>query len=279
MAHQISIPPNLQDDRFRFCILGVQNKHPIEKNWPSRGYRYNAPELLRALEAGHNYGVICGTGGLVVIDFDDLDFCKSAGLRLIPTFATMSPTRKGPHFYYLVNDDNPKGFFVDSPDGRRLADIQGIGKCVVGPGCVHPKYPDGPPYQVVWDRPFETVPLQWLRWVFKDYIREQPVAIRRTGKRYDGREQIDFSRIRISDLLSRYGGIDRIKWSGGLRRGKCRCPLGHDSQGGACFSFDDAKGVWHCFHCEESGNAVQLAMKLTGLEFKQILEMVKEGQL
>ena len=77
------------------------------------------------------------------------------------------------------------------------------------------------------------------------------------------------SSIRLSDVLQRYG-MD-------ISRNPTQC-LWHHSKGGRCFSFDDVKGVWHCFHCCKSGNVFQFIMEQEGCDFgtakRKVGEMV-----
>ena len=66
------------------------------------------------------------------------------------------------------------------------------------------------------------------------------------------------SSVRLSYVLQRYG-MD-------VSRNPTQC-LWHSSKGGRCFSFDDVKGVWYCFHCCKSGNVFQFIMEQEGCDF------------
>ena len=62
----------------------------------------------------------------------------------------------------------------------------------------------------------------------------------------------------LSDVLRKYG-MD-------VSQNPTKC-LWHDSRGGRCFSFDDSKGVWHCFHCDKSGNLFGFIMEQEQCDF------------
>lgn len=64
--------------------------------------------------------------------------------------------------------------------------------------------------------------------------------------------------VKLSDVLRTYG-VD-------VSSSRTGC-LWHDSKSKTCFSFDDAKGLWHCFHCEKSGNIFQLIIEQEGCDF------------
>ena len=51
-----------------------------------------------------------------------------------------------------------------------------------------------------------------------------------------------------------------------INKNPTRCPF-HDSKGGKCFSFNDK--VWHCFHCNQSGDAITLYQLIHKTDFKK----------
>jgi len=64
----------------------------------------------------------------------------------------------------------------------------------------------------------------------------------------------------ISDVLEKLG-IDRG------RNNLTNCPFCYEQQTTPARTFSYATFVWHCFRCEERGNAFQLVMKLRGINF------------
>ena len=68
---------------------------------------------------------------------------------------------------------------------------------------------------------------------------------------YDSELKRIKERVLLSKLLKSYG-LD-------TSRNPTRC-LWHE-KGARCFSFDDRKGLWNCFHCGRSGNVFQFIME------------------
>ena len=78
------------------------------------------------------------------------------------------------------------------------------------------------------------------------------------------------------DTIKRSIGIkDVIQQLGGLGlEGKLQgnCPTGHDSKGGQCFSINAKGNYYHCFHCGEGGDIIDLVRLV---EKKNFVEAVK----
>lgn len=76
--------------------------------------------------------------------------------------------------------------------------------------------------------------------------------------------------VKMSDVLRKYG-IDTTK-------NITMCPMGHASQGGKCLSFDDAKGLCHCFHagCTLEGDVITVIEKREGLSFIDACRYLKD---
>ena len=67
------IPVQLQKEEFRFVKIERNTKKPIGYDWTTKNYKFNDQNLLDWLKIeGNSYGVVCGFGGLIVLDFDDL---------------------------------------------------------------------------------------------------------------------------------------------------------------------------------------------------------------
>ena len=103
----MEIPKQLQREEFRFIPL--EGKIPKVKNWTEFNFTWDHPYIQNHIENGGNYGVVCGYGGLVVID---VDFPKDPklipnfervvqeiGNRFPPTF-TVKTGGGGYHFYF-----------------------------------------------------------------------------------------------------------------------------------------------------------------------------------
>ena len=74
------------------------------------------------------------------------------------------------------------------------------------------------------------------------------------------------SRVDIVELVSAYGV--RLRRSGSEYKGLC--PF-HDEKT-ASFMVDPIKGVFHCFGCQKSGNAITFVMEKDGLTFKEAVQ-------
>ena len=74
------------------------------------------------------------------------------------------------------------------------------------------------------------------------------------------------SRVDIVDLVSSYGV--ELRRSGSEYKGLC--PFHNEKT--ASFMVDPVKGVYHCFGCQKSGNAITFVMEKEGLTFKDSVQ-------
>ena len=87
---------------------------------------------------------------------------------------------------------------------------------------------------------------------------------------------VDLRQARVEIRLSRVLGL--LGWRQRERRGeqvRGACPLhGSTSPRSRSFSAQLGRGVWHCFRCGASGNALELWAKVTGQKLYQaVLEL------
>lgn len=250
------IPKQLVNQRF---IKVDNNKRPFEDNWQIfANYSYNDLEFNSWLKNNNRYGVLTGINNLIVIDFDD-ESLQNEVLGLLPDTFTVKTARKGLfHLYFFT--DNPESWKCLDKDKNTLCDIQGKGKQVVGANTI---IPDGRKYELVKDIDIAFISMNQLhkildRYDFKKSIELlSNIKLTGTSSKDDSVDKIKSS-FKISDLLSDKG-ISTSKNPTG-------CPL-HSSKGGKCFSFDDSRGIWHCFHCEESGDVLTLYQKVHNKSF------------
>jgi DNA primase len=82
---------------------------------------------------------------------------------------------------------------------------------------------------------------------------------------------IDFRQLRL--LVPIRDVLDLLGWQPRTRRGaqlRGPCPLhGSRSPASRCFAVHAGKGVYHCFHCGASGNALDLYAAATGAPLYQ----------
>lgn len=260
------IPAQLHNQRF---IKVDDSKRPIEKAWQQIGganYSITDQDFIKWVEDNKRYGVLCGyPNNLVVIDFDD-EITQREVLEegiLPPTF-TQKTARKGLlHLFYYVDDPTP--WKLMDKEKNTLADIQGTGKQVIGPGT---RIADGREYKVVNDIPIATISTTLLHKVLDkfDYNKVQEKLQEVT----DGLTLSDFEKsfgddkalaevrrqLKINDIL-RDASIP-------TSRNPTKCPF-HSSKGGKCLSFSNERGIWNCFHCSEHGTAIDLWMKINNV--------------
>jgi len=233
----IVIPKQLQKPQFRFYLCGYNNtdwaKRAIEKRWTTdNNYQYNDPRLLNH---NGNYGVVCGIGRLVVLDFDDLDYYNEVKGKLPETFTVLSARRGLPHMYYYYLNDMVRKLSVRDDKERTLLDIQAAGSGVVGPGSRYGyKF-----YRVDKNLPiaylsqadimdiFKVVPKHHTarRISFSHFAKEQPEKIKRTIE------------VLTSNKIERT--MDR----------HFRCALHEMSGNGNLYVMDD--GAVYCFHTQK----------------------------
>jgi len=123
----------LDRNDFRFLRIKPQDKRPVDE-WRKNNFSVSDKTLQDWIENGGNYGILCGEGGLLVIDIDNEKYVKEIKERLPRTFTIK--TAKGYHFYYICPDFEKK--IILKKDGEHVGECQWKGQYVVAPGSVHP---------------------------------------------------------------------------------------------------------------------------------------------
>ncbi len=78
------------------------------------------------------------------------------------------------------------------------------------------------------------------------------------------------SRIDLADLIASYGVS--IRTAGSSK--KACCPFHHEKT--PSFHINEAKGYYHCFGCQESGDAISFVMKMESISFVEAVEKLAE---
>ena len=242
------IPKQLQGPNFRFIKVG-DNKAPIEKNWTSTtNYQYNDSEFSEWVNTNKRYGVACGFGDLIVIDFDNKDIQDKLFNELPQTFTVKTAGKGLNHLYYIIKGtkkaSNNKGFRVKDINKDTLCDVQGQGTQVIGPNST---LANGKSYEIVRDIPITKIYMTDIEKLFKPWTKAEK-QIEKSSEGLTGLRAEIAKKVTIRQLLNNYK----------INTGKnpTDCPLGHDSHGGMCFSY--TKELWNCFHCGKAGTAVEL---------------------
>lgn len=255
----IDMPKQLMNPEFRF--IRTNGKIPIDTNWQdTNNYSYDSPILSNHINSKKSYGIATGYGNLVVVDLDNALVNQTIIQgKLFPETFTIKTAGKGlNHFYFYVDD--PQSFKIMDENKITIADIQGKGKQVIGPGTII----NGKSYEVVNDVPIVTTNIQFLRDMLSKF---GPITQKEKKENWQQimpqREQdntVDEIKRRqsISGLLLE-NGID-------ISVNPTRCPL-HTSMKGKCLSFDDNKGLWKCFHCDKGGDVINLYQLIDNSDF------------
>jgi len=141
------IPQRLQKEGINYVLLEKGGKKPFQMGWQKKEIPFNDPELTKHVESGGNYGVMGGgKAGLILVDFDSKEV-QDELLEKLPKTFTVKTGSGLLHLYYFSNKFD--SFKIFNEDMDTLADIQGQGKQVVGPGSIHP---NGNEYELIEDR-------------------------------------------------------------------------------------------------------------------------------
>jgi len=253
------IPNQLKRKGFKFVLLRYKDKIPIEKEWQTiRNYDYDSPALLLHLETGNNYGIATGYGNLIVVDFDNKDIQDKLKDKMPPTFTVM--TGRGLfHKYYIT--DKAETIKVMDNLGNTLIDVQGKGKQIVASGSTHP---NGLKYEVVEDLPIADLSIGELKGILYPYLMDK-IKSKSNLNMDEGIYNKDTiitelkAKIKISTLIKQAGIDTSIN--------PTTCPL-HESKRGKCLSFNDERGLWHCFHCLHGGDIIKWMVDVNHLDFR-----------
>jgi len=295
------IPPQLHNPDFKFILVKDKDKRPLENYWqcstlkaaidnweseksdankkgdkftkekPSRltQYRFDDQVLINHIKNGGNYGIICGAGGLIVADIDNI----TEDMEFPKTF-TVDTVSGGKHLYILCHDIKKK--IILETDGIHIGEIQAGGNTqVIGPGCRAKSKKDGEikEYVVSDESPFIELSLEQLKDIFGKYFKNQDKA---NGKQayQDSKYELD-----VEKVISLSG----FKKKGSEYEGKH--PV-HGSTGGHNFSVNTQKNAWHCFRHGCGGGILELislvegittcGSKLTSKEFNLVLEIASK---
>lgn len=264
------IPAQLRNTDFRFIKVEKGGKRPIEKDWTHKNYSFCDHRLLDWIAEGGNYGVLGGYGNLAIIDFDDEEAMKKVLSDFPLTFTAKSGGRGMPHVYVVLEKEIPK-YPIKNAEKKTLVDVQAMGAQVVGPGS---RLSSGGVYGIVHDVAIKTITVQELQAYLKPLgvdvnapeLKPKTMHFPKLAPQEGVVGEIKRN-VRISSVLSTLGCDVRCR--------PTMCPLGHPSSGGKCFSFDDGKGLGHCFNCGWGGDVIKLVMDAKHLDFKEAIQWLK----
>ena len=259
----VEIPDELKKEEFAFVLVEPRGKKAVEIGWTTKIHRFDDPILLSHLARGGNYGVLCGYNNLVVVDFDDTDVQAEVCQNLPDTLTILTGSGKL-HKYFHCDIITP--FNVNNSAGERVADIQGKGRQVIAPNSIHP---NGNIYSIVDASPIANIEYAELKALFTRWDVDAP-----KDKEWS---QIKSAPSPILELIKAKLPVSQLLQSYNIpiSRNPTTCPL-HSSKGGKCLSFDDLKGLWHCFHCNKGGSVFDLYMLKEGEDFNKTAKALAE---
>lgn len=260
------IPWQLREPGFRHVPILNGHKKPEGKKWSTEAnYPYNHPVIAGYLAEGHNYGVLTGISGLVVLDVDDIARLEALGIiEKLPKTLTVRTGRGGLHFYLLCKDLKEKIILEDPElkdsegDPLHLGELQALGQQVVGPGSIHP---NGNRYEIIKDAPIATTAKEDLLQVLSPL---RQVSTQEAEEKREARRRKSGGSF-IGDSIP----IESICWpkhvkerAGSEVRGSH--PL-HGSESGRNFAVNTSKNCWHCFRHKCGGGPLEWIAVMKGI--------------
>lgn len=250
-----NIPNQLASCQF----IKTLEKVPIEEKWQlTNNYSFDK------FKPGSTYGVATGFSKLVVVDCDK-QYIQDKLLEIEEfrnTFTVRTATKKLYHFYFKVDIENPKSFFIDNNHSERVIDVQAKGKMVIGPNST---LKSGESYTIVNDCEILEIPYQFLKTILTNIDSELLIGEKADKKPDQVYFDFDDIAVQIKEKISVKQVLEHLKVP--TLTNPTMCPLGHSSEGGKCFSY--SQHVWYCFHCHQSGNIFHLYQKSNKITFAE----------
>lgn len=245
------IPKQLQSNQFRFIKI-ADDKRAIEKSWGKvNNYLYNDENFLRYINENKRYGVVCGLGNLLVIDFDSQELQDHLTDLFPETFTTKTANKQLYHLYFIA--DFPETIRVNNIEKKRVADVQGNGTYVVAPGTI---LSNGKQYEIIKDVDIAKISIDTIKKIFRPWLSIDKIRERSDTQIKDPEIKNITKKLKVPELLSR--------WGISINKNPTDCPF-HSSTGGKCLSFTEE--LWYCFHCGKGGSVIQLVMEKEGIDF------------
>ncbi len=260
------IPWQLRRPEFRLAPIWSGQKRPFEAGWTKdRNYQFDDPIFLAYLEAGHNYGILTGIGGLIVFDGDQWDRLVELGItdRMPATF-TVRTGGGGIHRYYICPDlvDTLKLFDKELRDEKgnplHLGEVQALGAQVVGAGSLHPSMRR---YQVEADLPIAEISKDDLLNLLKaDVLFNWSNGSKAKASRVRRASHFDdpFEGVSVEDVLHPIKAVRR----GDVLQGEH--PV-HRAKHGSNLMIDTRRNIWYCWRCGSGGGPALATAVAAGL--------------
>lgn len=256
----IEIPLPLKNPAHRFYLIKKNKKVPSQKGWTkTMNYDYDNIVLRTHIGNGKNYGLVCGYGNIIVIDFDSQEYYDKIKDKLPETFTVITAGKQLPHLYYRLTgvDYKIKKMMVDDEQGNRLCDIQTSGCGVVAPG------------SKIGERFYEPNK-KWITAISLDKIKEVfELDDPEEKKEFVGEHKTDNAKKDIALAVLHVCDI-RIRVDGNMK-----CPF-HPMTGTGNLSILDS-GMIYCFHERTQWWSDQFLSQYKNIslnEAKQIIDLI-----
>jgi hypothetical protein len=238
------IPPQLHNDRIKFCKVRKGTKKPFEKDWTNKPYSYQEIEDYLKNE-NEQYGVLCGYGDLAVIDADNQAF-QIAVENMFPKTFRVKTGSGGVHNYFFIPDLKQKIILkLDDESETHLGEVQSYGTQVVGAGSLHP---NGNTYELLEDIEIATVTGEELYSCLKPFMKKE-IDKSEVNAVFERQQTSEIDDLSVMDIWSAIG----LKKMGDEYYG---CHPLHGSSGGMNFWINPRKNTWHCFRCNSGGGVL-----------------------
>jgi hypothetical protein len=236
----MKIPLQLQNPELRFYLCRKdEGKLPAEKSWNETNNYMFFEERLQRYKG--NYGVCCGYGNLVVLDFDDKEYYDKVKVHLPDTFTVLTANKRLPHMYYYLEGTMFKKTSVRNADNKTLMDIQADRAGVVAPGSViNRKY-----YIIYRDLPITIISADYLVKLFQLKVERHT---KWDGVRKEQPKQVMHTKNMLCSLGIMQTAQDHYK-----------CPF-HEmhGKGNLCVM---SNGALYCFHEQKYWHTVEQFVK------------------
>lgn len=256
-------------------------------------HEYNDDKLQNHLNKyDGNYGVLTGWGKLMVLDMDTKEIYDGLFDYMeenYPTFVVKSASWSEEkywkvHLYYFVDVDGPSKYQVkmnnpeDPEKSMVVADLQGLGNQVVGPGSIvwDDKLGEWKEYSVLKDRNIASIKHNELVDLIKPFSTFQPPTGFFSGDA--GHEQRDWSitsyklrRWRAEIYSACHNPVEKIfayRFAIDNKDARNECPI-HSSSSGHSTHIGDTG--WWCFGCNLGGDVFHLLQFTEGLSLEDAM--------
>ena len=250
------IPKQTIKKEWRYIGTQPNSKGPIKgEEWQGdkpivKTYTYNRKKLVEHLSKGGNYAILCGYGGLVVLDIDDKKYYEEIS-KMLPETLEVETGTEGKRHKYFMSDDVEKFVLYDRE--KHIGEYQGKGAYVIGPNSIHPITKRK--YKIINDKPIAKLS--------REIIQQLKI-------KYDKKKQfeVNWGSHKVSNAGSQLS-IDKLVDMSKFKRYKDGEYYGehptHGSTTGMNFFINTNKNLWYCFRDKCGGDSIHLLAMQEGL--------------